>query len=268
VAGISNPGCYARCLGDCSEDLTREHYFSESILEHLNRNRDLLSRGMPGLGSRPRLGIPPKALAARVLCGRHNAALSPLDETGLRFFRLFVERSDDLATDGPMNTRSRVRGNDIELWMLKCLCGFMAAGGATTAAGEPVPLEPPPAWVRILFGCERMPYRWGMYFIGEEQGRPLKNGESLFVGPIFLNDDISVDACLGGKIEVHDLAFGLLMRPPPPEHIALKTWMSPAWYRLTEILFRNETTFREHAVQLSWSPKEKFAKSVRVRRVS
>jgi hypothetical protein len=70
--------------------------------------------------------------------------------------------------------------------MLKALCGFLAASGATTAEGERVHMEPPPRWVRILFGVERMPSGWGMYSTGQKTGRHLTAGGSLFVGPRFV----------------------------------------------------------------------------------
>jgi hypothetical protein len=78
---------------------------------------------------------------------------------------------------------------------------------------------------------------------------------------------VAIDACIGARIEVHGIEFSLLLTDPPPEMIALQTWMSPAWYRITEIVFRNEATFREHTEELSWKPKERYSKTLTVRRM-
>ena len=50
--------------------------------------------------------------------------------TGLQFFSMFTELSEALEVDEEMNTRAGMRGNAIELWMLKSVCGFLGAVGA------------------------------------------------------------------------------------------------------------------------------------------
>lgn len=75
MANFSHPQCYARALCDCSAKLSREHYVSNSVLkllgvEHIISHASWLS---PEQCSRP---LPVSALSSKVLCDRHNQALS------------------------------------------------------------------------------------------------------------------------------------------------------------------------------------------------
>jgi len=86
---IPNERCYAAPLADCVSEISREHYVSKSLLRYINR----VGGGMTVSGPRwlkdgPRK-LPPDALAANVLCRRHNAALSHLDDIAVRLFKAF-----------------------------------------------------------------------------------------------------------------------------------------------------------------------------------
>jgi len=72
--GYRHPGCYASTSSDCSSRLSREHWLSASVL---NAFAPITVSGMPWQhGSQHTL--PVRNLGAKVLCERHNKALSPL----------------------------------------------------------------------------------------------------------------------------------------------------------------------------------------------
>src|SRR5688572_9441951 len=86
--GNSHPGCYARTLRDCSEKLSREYWISQSILDL--GDSMIVARGLPWLKPGESRRISSKSLAARILCTRHNSALSSLDHVGLRVWEHLV----------------------------------------------------------------------------------------------------------------------------------------------------------------------------------
>lgn len=146
--GFAHPKCYAKGLHDCSRKITLEHYFSKAVLR-------LLSPG--GLlevstGNDDKLGgIPVQSYGSRVLCDRHNRALSPLDRTGAWLFggiQSAVSRSTE--RDPPVRF---VNGYAFERWLLKAACG------SRVVEKQQVPEQ----WVRILFGEEEFPDGWGLH---------------------------------------------------------------------------------------------------------
>jgi hypothetical protein len=144
--GYAHARCYASQLTDCCTTISREHYISESILE---------DHGGVFYVTRKRLGweakqLPANALAAKMLCKRHNSALSPLDEAGRSLVRCLRFAQDRAAAGRGCDV---LNGIDVERWMLKMLCGY------TVLDGDPVPL----AWQRLLFGYDEMRLPSGLH---------------------------------------------------------------------------------------------------------
>src|SRR5688572_20977335 len=81
--GRVSHGCYAAPLQDCDgRPPTREHYISKNLLERFGNG--FFVAGLPWLDSPRALGV--NALVGRVLCERHNNALSPLDAIIGKFY--------------------------------------------------------------------------------------------------------------------------------------------------------------------------------------
>jgi len=97
----------------------------------------IIRDGLPDLEIRP-----DQALQAKVLCRRHNSALSALDVAGERLFRWL---SEGLLLVPAFGYRT-LSGCDIERWLLKVVCG------ARAAQKKAVPLE----WLRVLFGYSEL----------------------------------------------------------------------------------------------------------------
>lgn len=164
--GYSHPICYAKALADCSSKVSREHYISAGLLKEIGGNP--LMQGLPFLeGESKRLSV--AALASKMLCERHNHALSPLDAESLRAFAA-LRRFESNYRDGqvpPSFDSVLVSGPRLEAWLLKTGFGILAAGLAR--------LEGAPAtgWrdssdellLNVLFGDQLMPQNWGMWVI-------------------------------------------------------------------------------------------------------
>jgi hypothetical protein len=155
--GKSNGSCYAGPLGDCNSKRSREHYISESLLHHLNRNNSLTISGFPWIEGEQQV-LPPSALAARVLCERHNTALSPLDAIALRLFEAFDEEGAECSGQQLLYLFS---GNDLERWLLKILCGMSCS--RNLPLDRDADLSIPQYWFDILFGNAEFPSEQGLY---------------------------------------------------------------------------------------------------------
>lgn len=75
---FAHPKCYLNGTNDCSEEISREHYVSRAVLEQLGHG--IKVTGAPWLAPGISLETTAESLTAKILCRRHNAALSPLDD--------------------------------------------------------------------------------------------------------------------------------------------------------------------------------------------
>lgn len=176
IRGYAHPGCYLSADMNCSEDISREHFISESILEIINiSNGGLVVSGFPWL--RAPKDLPPRALASNILCKRHNERLSGLDSVALRFYRhLSGLRQYMIGGRGGRTDKVLLfSGNDLERWMLKVLCGVLVSGNAAVN-GEKAVFALPTDWIDVLTGRRLMPAKRGLGVtsrIGE--GFPMDN---------------------------------------------------------------------------------------------
>lgn len=144
--------CYAARLGGCEGALTREHYVSRAVLEGLGEW--FIYRGSRFPDGR---AMREQDTPARILCKRHNEALSPIDRAGRDLQAAFIRYHK-----GEGVRVVTVPGVHVERWLLKVMCGLIASGNVARVDGVAVPRELPIEWVRVLFG-EPMPDGWGLY---------------------------------------------------------------------------------------------------------
>lgn len=149
--------CYAAQLRDCSPKRSREHYISKSLLHYLNRNKSLTVGGLHWIEGEQQV-LSPNALASKILCSRHNSALSPLDSIAVRLFEAFDETEKSDSGEQLLHLFS---GHDIERWLLKTLCGIAASKNLTL--GPEIDCSIPPYWLDILFGRIDFPIGEGLY---------------------------------------------------------------------------------------------------------
>lgn len=144
---MSLPGCYARQLGDCSLKLSREHFVSECLLDELNRDNDLRVSGLSWQESGRVKVLPPNAFASKILCDRHNRALSPIDDIAVKLLGAFSETG---AAGSGRQLLHLFCGHDLERWLLKILCGAVYSGSLSISDRSEIPI--PEQWLQILFG--------------------------------------------------------------------------------------------------------------------
>ncbi len=149
--------CYASVLADCSIKISREHFISESLLNYLNRDKNLLISGFPWVDSGGK-SLPPSSLTSKILCERHNSSLSPLDSIAVRLFNAFDERG---ATGSGQKLLYLFNGHDLERWLLKILCGFACSGSLPLDFDRDISI--PKGWCEILFGNSDFAPNQGLY---------------------------------------------------------------------------------------------------------
>jgi hypothetical protein len=184
ITEYSLGSCYAASLEDCSLKLSREHYISESLLRELDSNESLSVSGFHWQPEGEQKSLSPKALSAKILCERHNAALSKIDSIAVRLFRAFDE-------EHVLGSRSHAlylfSGGDIERWLLKSLCGFAYTGGS---ADDNRNIKIPKDWLDILFGRAEFSNGQGLY-ICRTVGHIFKGGRDVRLQTIYRNGVLS-----------------------------------------------------------------------------
>lgn len=119
--GYTNPRCYLKHTNNCSERISREHFISRSVLE-ITKTFGL--QGLPWQDpSEEVINYGIENLASRILCERHNSALSPLDTMAARTYKIIMQIRDELAKP-TQYSRGRwfiASGEALELWTIKTL---------------------------------------------------------------------------------------------------------------------------------------------------
>lgn len=209
ATGVVVRGCYAGALGDCGGDISKEHWISESVLLHVSTGGKTFMTNAPGLPPEGKW-IPARTFAAKVLCERHNASLSGLDAAGRDFMQTLKEI--DHAAAGAIPAAQPVyifSGHDIERWLLKALCGGLAAGAFQTRAAERLQGDVPREWLELLFSRPHFPSGWGLYFTSEV-GTRFDADERLGVAAITVEGRV-----IGISATMRGIEFVLVVRDVP-----------------------------------------------------
>jgi len=149
-------GCYAAQLRDCGGRISAEHYVSDALLRRFKP--DFTVEGPSWAQVARRVGR--SALTAKVLCQRHNEALSGLDAMIGEFYDFLRT-----AIIGPHAGSRIFDGEDLERWAMKVLFGLAVSGNITSGGKKARAAGIPELHLRILFGDEEMPERCGFKYI-------------------------------------------------------------------------------------------------------
>lgn len=242
-AGFRHPKCYASAIGECDRSLSREHCVSQAILKSIGDGYTVTVEGFrPWIGENLPQKISVASFTAKVLCTRHNSALSPLDVVANRFFRRL---SDAHSAHHP--AVYAFNGHDIERWMLKCLCGFMASGSTAHNDVQIPKTSPPKGFLDVLYGLDTLPDGWGMYLLPD----PL--GTGIGFAPIIdkrVPDRHRVSGCI---LAMKGLQFLLAMETPPESR--RESLLDGSIYRPTELTYKSPQGDRDVTIILGWTQK-------------
>lgn len=242
--GHSHPNCYLSGSQDCSHQISREHYMSKSVLDQLGKT--LRVSGMPWMGAGQTLDITVGNLTSKILCKRHNEALSPLDEEAALFFLSLSKALADLER----KTLSRkpsfhlVGGSTLELWMLKVACGLYFAIGTKDRKRISEDYSIDLNKVERAFFEEDWDPRGGLYFKGST-GSVVTVASDVSMAPLTSDVDMRFGGATVSLLGITlELLFDTTNTNPDP-------WMGVV-RRPTELVFMKNG--RQHSIILTWPP--------------
>jgi len=241
ATGTTHPKCYAGALLDCGTIISEEHYISEDVLNALG---DLAPvHGFTWLGPDGTKVVPAGALVGKVLCKRHNEVLSPLDARAGQLFRQ-LQKADQFLQHGPGAFEIYLaNGHDLERWLLKMLCGMVAANVIDVAPVQR-PWRPPIEWLHILFRGAPFPAGWGLYVPA-----PIGHSDQVQERVEAAVVSNSTDGIYGLTTRLRDKRLMLAMirpaTPLPPDSV-----LSQSLYRPAEFLLRMDA--RSYSIMFCW----------------
>jgi hypothetical protein len=184
-------------------------------------------------------------LTAKILCQRHNQALTGLDSEAGLFFATLA----DAVVDLDRKTLSRkpifhlIGGEALELWMLKAACGiYFSVGskdGKPIAATHAIDIE---KVHRALF--QRVWDRTAGFYFRGAMGPAVTVENSVGISPLLDNQQRFIGASMSLLGFGLDLFFDTTNANP--------TWQSGGTRRPTELVLVRER--RRHTIILTWPP--------------
>jgi len=161
-------GCWAAVLADCSKKMSREHTVSRSLFI----SDEIMVQGFPWCSKElKKIGI--GSLVAKILCEKHNNALSELDTAALEAFNVFRESIRLNNVRGGLKRppiwnikRLAIDGPRLERWFLKTLINLSFGGEWTIGRGSHPGGTVSQELVEIAFGRRPFENGAGLYLSG------------------------------------------------------------------------------------------------------
>jgi hypothetical protein len=168
--------CYADTLGDCEGGISKEHYFSNAVLGAFPEDIFNVS-GFHWQQSGGQNTLPFRAFRAKILCKKHNDALSHLDAEAGKFFRTIYNCTcGGIQGMVPVdNLCFEFNGRLHEMWLLKVICGAIASGNYGMKSRIV-----PRILVEILFERHPWPSEFGFYLPAETHYTVPEHGDVRF----------------------------------------------------------------------------------------
>jgi len=153
---FANDQCYASITNDCNSKISKEHYLSRSVLQQLGQNNEVKISGLHWQKAETFSKMAIDRLIAKILCERHNNALSPLDAEFSRL-QASTKVSRNEQNSRLSNDRSFLfSGEDIERWLMKSLIGLVFARNLDASSLRK-------GAIAMLYGLEKLPPGAGLY---------------------------------------------------------------------------------------------------------
>lgn len=181
--------CWAASLGGC-DTMSREHILSQSIFApgcdcpHVIEGSNRVPNGRRSQSS----------LTAKILCRKHNSALSPLDAEAGRLAEILLS-----SARGQEIGRPEIEGPLIERWALKTLINGLVSGWSDKRKWYP-----DERIVRAIYGMEVVPDGCGLYSIDGDTN-DLTSRVDAQVAPYWGMPAGREKFLVGGQVRVHGL---------------------------------------------------------------
>ena len=161
--------CWASCLGDCAGVISREHLISECLFPSgaINVHGFAWCKDIPKT-----IGV--QGLTGRILCQKHNSALSEVD-SGVKYSLDTICEAVELfaAREKVLSRRWNIKRFTtdmylLERWCLKTLINFNVSQehGLAIDPSASEPRRPTEELVKVAFGVQRFGDYKGLYAVG------------------------------------------------------------------------------------------------------
>jgi hypothetical protein len=245
ATGYAKTGCYMNWTRNCSVGFSREHFISQSVLKLIG-DKHVAVNGVPWLPKGETRALPINELVARrILCERHNAAMSPLDTAAGKFFSAIKSIYDDLGNNRTLSRKRQwwlVSGEELELWLLKTAFGLYHSGNVARDRKKLCDVQSINTALMQAFQGEFVSRPCGIYVMKEEDSSVYTS--RLDFQP--LADDRN-EKMAGLRLRFFGVCLLVLTDPAILYH---GTFLAGLVYRPSYILFRNRR--RTHTIALTW----------------
>jgi hypothetical protein len=200
--------CWARCLGDCSASLSKEHTVTAALFD-----TDVVNvQGLDWCKNEPKaIGL---ANATRkILCEAHNSRLSPVDSAAVEAFNVFRESVRLTSVREKMKERhwlvSRmvIDGSALERWFLKTLINVTVGGDKKIGPKSLMAGEPSADLVEIAYSLRQFVPNGGLYYAAEV-GDIITSEDRVTIIPFF---DAANEHIFGGRFHFRGFQFILYL---------------------------------------------------------
>lgn len=205
--------CWASCLGNCSEKLSREHLVSQSLFI----NDVVTIQGLPWCREPKQIGL--ASATAKILCHRHNNDLSPIDTAGADAFSALREMMKVLKARSVLKPhlwkirRYTIDGKGLERWFLKTLINICCNGPAPIGRLSERQGRPSHQLVETVFGVVPFEGQAGLYALPFRAGEVVASQDDLACNPL-LHDGKYIE---GSFFRFRGLGFLLFLEPEGPK---------------------------------------------------
>jgi hypothetical protein len=148
-----------------------------------------------------------KSLVSNILCTDHNSALSDFDNEAGKFFRCIKDFDGDFNNPNPKKEKLILNGQFIEKWMLKIVCGLIAAK-QILLNGDRVNPSMKDIYIDVLFNNATWPDQWGLYFKMPDNNQ-LHKYDCVSIMPRTANNEVKAAEFL-----INNFKFNLVLGKP------------------------------------------------------
>lgn len=206
--------CWAASLGGCGGKISREHLVPKCLF----LTDKITVQGFPWCLDKPKeIGL--ANLTAKILCEKHNNALSPTDTSAGQSFDTFRQMTHLSNTRSAMRPRIwtvkryKIDGKQLERWCLKTLINIACERKYPIGRDSDTSGRPSDRLVQITFGRKAFENRAGLYSV-VRVGMEVKLEDRVQVLPLDRNGRVE-----GGLFTFRGFTFLLFLEsdgPPQP----------------------------------------------------
>jgi hypothetical protein len=188
IPGFANPKCYARALGNCCRQMSREHFSTHAMLKRIAEyKKQVLTRNLPfgrnTAAPRP-LDIDGKDIAPKILCAFHNTGLEDYDSAGLTMLEAMKAIDDESRCPVEEGRVFTVNGDGLERWILKAHLGGLYCGALHWLMEETAERSirgqlPPVELLGVLYQDVQFQPGQGLCWLGGLHGGPITTDDEV-----------------------------------------------------------------------------------------